>query len=267
MPRTIVITGASSGIGEALALRYAREGARLGLLGRNRERLDQVATKCRRLAAEVHTATIDIRAREDIRAWLEDFDRRAPVDVWIANAGVMAGRPPGGEIEKSEDSYALVETNVLGVLNSIQPLLPHMISRGYGQIGIVGSIAAFIPLPDAPSYCASKSAVLSYGLALRSLLGPRGVSVSVICPGYVTTAMTKQESGWKPFEMRPERAAELIYRGLARNRSIIAFPFLMALLSRVGGALPDSLRRRLLKPFRFAVQPYIGGTSKPDGFL
>ena len=90
MPRTIVITGASSGIGEALALRYAREGARLGLLGRNRERLDRVAAECRGFGAEVHTATIDVRARQDIWVWLEGFDGATPVDLLLANAGVLA---------------------------------------------------------------------------------------------------------------------------------------------------------------------------------
>jgi short-subunit dehydrogenase len=260
MSRTIVITGASSGIGEALALRYAREGARLGLLGRNRQRLDQVAAECRRGAADVHTATIDVRARPEIRAWLEDFDRAAPIDLLIANAGVLAGRRPDGDIESPDDSHALMETNVLGALNVVHPLLPIMMSRGRGQIGIVASIAAFVPLPDTPSYCASKSAVLSYGLALRGLLRPRGIRVSVICPGYVTTAMTQQESGWKPFEMPAERAAELIYRGLAGNRPIIAFPFLLALLARIGGALPDGVRRWTLWPFRFTVQPQAGRT-------
>src|SRR5260370_5487024 len=90
MPRMIVITGASSGIGEALALRYASERARLGLLGRNRERLDRVAAECRRHGAEAHVAAIDVRARSEIRGWIEDFDRATPVDVLIANAGVMA---------------------------------------------------------------------------------------------------------------------------------------------------------------------------------
>jgi short-subunit dehydrogenase len=254
MPRAIVITGASSGIGEALALRYAGDGVRLGLLGRDRERLDRVAAACRRLGADVHAAAIDVRARADICVWLEAFDDAAPIDILIANAGVLAGRPADGEIEPADDSHAVMETNVLGVLNTVHPLLPRMMSRGRGQIGLIGSLAGFIPLADSPSYCASKSALLTYGLALRDMLHPRGVGVSVICPGYVTTAMTQQESGWKPFEMPPERAAELIYRGLTRNRPIIAFPFLLALLARLGGALPDPMRRLALKPFRFTVQ-------------
>jgi len=264
MPRTIVITGASSGIGEALALRYAREGARLGLLGRNREHLDQVAAACRRLAAEVRTATIDVRDRTGIWTWLEEFDRATPVDVLIANAGVMAGRPSDSELESPDDSHAVVETNVLGVLNAIHPLLPKMMSRGCGQIGIVGSLAGFVPLPDSPSYCASKSAVLSYGLALRGLVRQRGIGVSVICPGYVSTPMSRQESGWKPFEMSPERAAELIYRGLARNAPTIEFPFLLALLSRMGGALPDYLRRWAIVPFRFTVKHQTARTPPAD---
>src|SRR5262249_1615308 len=149
----------------------------------------------------------------EIRGWLEDFDRATLVDVLIANAGVMAGRPPDGESEPPDDSPALIETNGVGGLNAIHPPFARVMCRAPGQIGIVGALAGFIPLPDAPSYCASKSAVLSYGLALRSLLRPHGIGVSVICPGYVTTPMTQQESGWKPFEMSAERAAALICRG------------------------------------------------------
>jgi short-subunit dehydrogenase len=255
MPRTVVITGASGGIGEALALRYAREPARLGLLGRNNLRLGEVAAACRRDATEVQTASIDVRNRQDLRAWLEAFDEAGPVDLLIANAGVMAGTAADGSIESSDDSCALLETNVLGVVNAIHPLLPRMMSRGRGQIGIVGSIAGLVPLPDSPSYCASKSAILSYGLALRGLMRPRGIGVTVICAGYVTTSMSQQESGWKPFEMSAARAAELIHRGLARNQAVVAFPFLLALLARIGGILPDWTRRWCLVPFRFTVTP------------
>ena len=124
MPQRIIITGASSGIGMALAQRYAREGASLGLLGRHKERLESVAKECRALGGEVATAAIDIRHRVELMQWIKDFDRVVPVDLVIANAGVMEGTPPGGQIEPPDAAYALMETNVLGLLNTVQPLLP-----------------------------------------------------------------------------------------------------------------------------------------------
>ncbi|MFY9839718.1 MAG: SDR family NAD(P)-dependent oxidoreductase [Xanthobacteraceae bacterium] len=247
--RTVVITGASSGIGKALALRYARDGTVLGLLGRSSARLHEVADQCRRFGAAVQTATLDIRARSEMEQWLENFDTVDPIDVLINNAGVMVGRPADADIESSPASYALMETNVLGVLNSIQPVLPRMMARRRGQIGIVSSLAAFVPLPDAPSYCGSKSAVLTYGLALRSALRKSGIGVSVICPGYVMTPMMQQESGRKSFAIPPESAAGLIVRGLERNRPIIAFPFLFALITRLGGLLPNSVQRWTMPRF------------------
>ncbi len=141
------------------------------------------------------------------------------------------------------------------VINTIYPLLDRMMSRGRGQIGIVASIAAFVPLPDSPSYCGSKAALLNYGVALRHLVRPRGVDVSVICPGYITTPMLQQETGWKPFEVSVERAAELIHRGLSRKRAVIAFPFPLALAARIGGLLPDWAQRIVLVAFRFNVRP------------
>ncbi|HEU0215437.1 MAG TPA: SDR family NAD(P)-dependent oxidoreductase [Stellaceae bacterium] len=253
MPKTIVITGASSGIGAALALRYARDGVRLGLLGRSEARLERMAAECRRLGAEVELGTVDVRARAEMFAWLEKFDAAHPVNLLFANAGVMAGRPDDGPMETAKASHALVETNVLGTLNTIHPLLPRMMARRAGQIAIVSSIAGFIPLADAPSYGASKAATLSYGLALRALLDEHGIRVSVICPGYVRTPMMEQESGPKPGAIEPAAAAELIVRGLERNKPVITFPFLFSLMTRIGGMLPDRLRRRTQQPYRFTV--------------
>jgi len=255
MPKTIVITGASSGIGEALALRYACAGTTLGLIGRSASRLKRVADRCRERGAEVHTAVLDVRMRADMLAWLTGFDDARPVDLLIANAGIMEGRAEPGGIEGAEASLALMETNVLGVLNAIHPLVPQMVAHRRGQIAIVSSIAAFIPLPDAPSYGASKAAILSYGLALRDLLEGHGIRVSVICPGYVRTPMMDQESGTKPGAMEPAAAAELIVRGLERNRAVITFPFWFSLMTRLGGLLPDRLRRRSMDPYRFTVAP------------
>jgi short-subunit dehydrogenase len=253
MARTVVITGASSGIGRALALRYARDGARLGVLGRDEGRLGQVAAECRKLGAEVRAGKVDVRARQEMQGWLEDFDAAWPVDVLIANAGIMAGSPSDGEIELAQASRAVIETNVIGVLNTIHPLLPRMIPRGRGQIGIVSSLAGFIPLADSPSYCASKAAVLSYGLALRAAVEGKGVRVSVICPGFVATPLMAQETGWKPFEMTAETAADRALMGLEANRAVIAFPAILAAMSWLGGILPDRLRRLTARPFSFTV--------------
>lgn len=261
MPHTIVITGASSGLGAALALCYAPERCHLGLMARNRHRLDRVAAQCQARGAKVTTATIDVRARADMEDWLTRFDAENPIDLLIANAGVMTGSLARGQPEPPEAAHELMQTNVLGVLNSVQPILPRMIGRGRGQIAIVSSIAGFAPLADAPSYGASKAAALSYGLALRDLLRPRGIKVNVVCPGYVSTPMTHQESGPKPFVMPADKAAELIRRGLAKDRAVIAFPAFFALLTRVSGLLPDRLRRWTSAPFRFTV----GTRAEPDG--
>ena len=253
MPQRIVITGASSGIGKALALRYAGEGASLGLLGRHRDRLEAVARECRALGAAADTSVVDVRDRAELNRWMTDFDRKVPVDLVIANAGVMEGTRPGGQIEPPDAAYALMEINVLGLLNTVQPLLPAMMARGRGQIALVGSIAGFVPLADSPSYAASKAAVLSYGLSLRDLLQPYGVGVSVICPGYIATPMMDRENGPKPFAMPAEKAAAIIARGIARDQGVVVLPRLFGAMTRIGGILPERIRRWTSKSFRFTV--------------
>jgi short-subunit dehydrogenase len=251
--RSVVITGASSGIGHALALHYARRGTHLGLLGRNRDRLLRVAAECRSRGATVDAEAIDVRSRGAMAAWLDAYDRRFPIDLLFANAGVMDGTPVDGAIEPADAAYEIVETNVLGVLNTVQPAIPRMMARQRGQIVILSSLAGLIPLRDSPSYCASKSAVLAYGLSLRDLLIAHGIRVNVICPGYVATPMSRQEIGSKPFEISAGRAASLIARGLARNKPVIAFPFWLALGTRIGAMLPDALRERVTRGSRFRV--------------
>jgi short-subunit dehydrogenase len=254
-PKTIVITGASSGIGKALAIRYASEGRILGLTGRDPERLERVAEHCRTAGAAVQTVTIDVRDRQALGKWLRDFDRASPVDLVIANAGIGTGTAPGDQVEDAEASYLLMETNVLGMLYTVHPLLPLMLERGRGQIAVMASISAMIPLRDWPSYGASKAAVVHYGLALRDRVYANGVRVNVLCPGYTTTPMTTRIKGWRPLEMSPEKAAERIVRGLARDSEMIAFPWPLVFMSRLGALLPDGLRRLGVKPFQFQMTP------------
>jgi NADP-dependent 3-hydroxy acid dehydrogenase YdfG len=171
----IVITGASSGIGAALALRYPCESAQLGLLGRNRERLMDVAERCVALGAQVEWASIDVTAREEMADWLVRFDRESPIDLVITNAGVISGVAPGERVEAEQDSRRITEINVIGVLNTIHPILPAMLEPRSGTIAIISSVAGFAPLPQMPSHSASKTAVLRYGLALRTALRRQGI--------------------------------------------------------------------------------------------
>jgi len=226
IPRSIVITGASSGIGEALAAGYAGPGISLALTGRDQDRLDKVADCCRNAGATVIAGIVDSADRAAMAAWLAAVDATAPVDLVIANAGISAGT--GGGVETEEQARRILSVNLDGVLNTIHPLLPAMRARRRGQIALMASQAGFRGLPGAPAYCASKAAVRVYGEALRGDLAGEGIGVSVICPGFVKSRMTAVNRFPMPFLMDSEQAARAIRRGLERNAARIAFPWPMA---------------------------------------
>jgi short-subunit dehydrogenase len=236
-PRHILITGASSGIGAALAEAYAAPGLRLSLQGRNEERLCRVAKAARESGAFVHAKAGDVVWREGMEGWLTLCDRQQPLDLVIANAGISAGT--GRQGESSDQARAIFEVNVAGVLNTVQPAIALMKQRGRGQIAIMSSLAGFRGFPGAPAYCASKAAVRVYGEALRFELAPQGIAVNVICPGFIKTPMTGVNKFKMPFLMSAERAAQIIKRGLDRDRARIAFPWPMYMLARLAAALPQ----------------------------
>jgi short-subunit dehydrogenase len=233
----VLITGASSGIGAALARHYASNGVALHLLGRSSERLREVANDCRAKGAEVKTAIIDVADAEAMKAYIEKADAAQPLDLVIANAGVSTGSFLGRET--LEQAQAVFDINVQGVLNTVHPILPRMLDRGAGQIAVMSSLASIRPLSTAPAYSASKAAVRFYGEALRGVAGPRGVRVNVICPGWITTPLTDKNDFPMPFIMTPERAAERIACGLRANKARIAFPRRLYFPLRVLSILPD----------------------------
>jgi short-subunit dehydrogenase len=254
MSGSIVITGASSGIGAALALALAGAGRPLVLIGRNQARLAAVSAQCGAAGADVEALILDIRDRKAMADALLAVEERKPVGLVIANAGVTAGSPAPGEREADEDAYRLLDINLTGALNTVLPLVPGLRARRRGRIVFISSIAAFTPLPDAPAYSASKAALLSFGLALRQKLRADGVAVNVVCPGYVTTPMSQSYEGWKPFEVSPEQAVRAILAGIARDRAVIAFPLPLALAARGQALLPDWLNRYAMKAFAFTVR-------------
>ena len=242
---SIVITGASSGIGEALALDYAVPGVALALTGRDAGRLEAVAAACRAKGATVVAGTVDVVDRETFAAWLTAFDDAHPVDLVIANAGISIDKD-----NSSLDDFSVIrktlDVNIGGVLNTVEPLIARLIARKQGQIAIVSSLASFIGLPYSASYNASKAAVRVWGESIRYVLKKKGIGVSVVCPGFVVSRITANAPFPMPFLMTAARASAIIRRGLARNRARIAFPLGTKAAVWLGQVLPGGWTARLL---------------------
>lgn len=242
---SIVVTGASSGIGEALALDYAAAGVALALTGRDAGRLEAVAEACRAKGATVFAGAIDVGDRDGLATWLKAFDDVHPVDLILANAGISIDKD-----NSSLDDFSVIrqtlDVNFGGVLNTVEPLLTRMIARRNGQIAVVSSLAGFIGLPYSASYNASKAAVRVWGESIRYVLKKDGIGVSVICPGFVTTRLTADAPFPMPFLMTTAKASAIIRKGLAANRARIAFPFGTKAAVWLGCVLPGSWTARLL---------------------
>lgn len=248
-PAAILITGASSGLGAALAKGYAAPGIRLVLFGRDAARLEAVAEAVRALGAMVETAAVDVTDRPAMAATVVAADEAGPLDLVVANAGVGPGGAEGADA--AAKGRRVLAVNLDGVLNTIDPIRPRLAARGAGQIALMSSLAGFRGFPGMGPYAASKAAVRIYGEALRVELRPRGVRVSVICPGFVRTPMTDGAKFPMPMLMEVENAAAAIRRGLERDRPLIAFPWPVHAGTRVLATLPaswaDALIRRVMR--------------------
>lgn len=250
-PRAILISGASSGLGAAVAEAYSDPGVTLFLGGRDRNRLETVAATCRAAGAAVHTEIVDVTDIEAMRRWVVGSDANRPLDLVIANAGISGGTSGLSGAEPEEQVRRLFDVNLGGVMNTVLPIIPTLSERGHGQIAMVASLAGYRGIPGAPAYCASKAAVKVFGEGLTGTLHGLGVGVSVICPGYVRTPMTDANAFPMPFLMEAERAARIIKRGLAKRKARIAFPWPMAtavwLLQALSPGLIEPVLRRLPK--------------------
>ncbi len=238
-PRHVLITGASSGLGAALARTYAAPGRRLSLSGRNAERLEAAAAACRDAGATVEARVLDVTDAEALAGWIARADDTEALDLVIANAGISAGTGKSG-FESAEQTRRILATNIDGVVETVLPAVERMRGRGRGQLGLVASVAGYRGFPSAPAYCASKAFVKVWGEALRGQLARDGIGVSTICPGYVATPMTAVNEFPMPFLMSAEKAAAIIRRGLAKNRARIAFPGPTAFAAWLAASLPPA---------------------------
>jgi short-subunit dehydrogenase len=235
-PLRVFLTGATSGLGEALARRYASRGATLGLFARRKVELERLARELAPAAVVVYPG--DVRHAEALAAAGRDFIARFGMpDVVIANAGVSRGTLT----QHAEDLAAfrdVFDTNVLGIVHTFHPFVQAMTESRRGTLVGIASVAGFRGIPGSGAYSGSKAAAIAYLESLRVELRPSGVSVCTICPGYIATPLTAKNPYRMPFLMTAERAAALIERAIARRKRFYVLPWPMALAGRLLRVLP-----------------------------
>jgi short-subunit dehydrogenase len=249
-PSTVLITGATGGIGAALARSYAQSGRTLLLHGRDASRLASLTRDCELLGARVQSVTFDLRDAAAAIAMLRALSSQHEISLAIVNAGVSREIGEGIETHGWEMERDVIAVNLDGAIATVAGVLPEMRRRGHGQIALVSSLAAYLGLPGTPAYCASKAALKIYGEAMRGRLAPQGIAINVVLPGFVRTPMNENFAGAMPLAMSAQRAAVLIRRGLERNRASIAFPRRLAWGMRLLSVLPAELSQRIVRASR-----------------
>ncbi|MFA9217384.1 MAG: SDR family oxidoreductase [Sphingomonadaceae bacterium] len=244
-PLRVFITGASSGLGAALAAQYAAQGATLGLLSRRQDALDTLIGGLQH-SARHRSYAVDVRDHAALAAAAQAFLAYAGgIDVVIANAGISAGTLT----EYAEDLQvfeSIIATNVVASAATFTPFVPAMRAQGSGRLVGIGSVAGIRGLPGAEAYCASKAAVISYCESLRLELQPYGIRVVTICPGYIDTPMTKHNPYPMPFLMAPEKFAAQAARSIAAGSSYTVIPWQMGWVAKLLRVLPNALYDRVL---------------------
>ncbi|MEP7206304.1 MAG: SDR family oxidoreductase [Casimicrobiaceae bacterium] len=232
----VFLTGASSGLGAALAAEYAGRGANLGLFSRRADALARVAAALPRDRVAIYAG--DVADATALAAAAADFMARyGTPDVVIANAGVSRG----ADTAHGEDLpvfHQVFATNMLGMVHTFAPFVRAMRTARRGTLVGIASIAGFRGLPGGGAYSASKAAAINYLESLRVEMRGTGVAVVTICPGYIATPMTAENPYRMPFLMPPARAARLTARAIARRRPWYVLPWQMAMVGWVVGHLP-----------------------------
>jgi len=240
----VFITGASSGIGGALATYYASHGAALGLFARRESELHRVASTLAPAEARIYAG--DVRDADALAGAARDFLAHfgAP-DIVIASAGVSRGTLTS-HAEDLPAFRAVFDTNVFGIVATFQPFIEAMRENKRGALVGIASIAGFRGLPGSGAYSASKAAAIAYLESLRIELAESGVSVITICPGFIDTPMTERNPYRMPFLMSPEVAAHKIARAIERKKSFYVFPWQMRWVGRALKGVPRPIYDRLL---------------------
>lgn len=249
--KVIFLTGASSGIGESLAIALAKRGAHLGLLARRSDLLEGLKIKCERLGGRAFTFVCDVTDHSGVKAAADNLrDELGHIDILVANAGV------GGNDEKTRslDPIAVkrvIDTNLLGVVNSVHGVLPEMLDRGSGHLVGISSLAGSRGLPRSAAYSASKSGVNAYLESVRLDVQNKGVAVTIIQPGFIKTPLTAGRASQMPFLMELEDAIPLIIKAIEKKKKFTSFPWQLSSIVRAGRLMPAWMYDRIAGRARY----------------
>lgn len=249
--KIVFLTGASSGIGEALALTIAKQGATLGLLARRKELLDDLAARCeaaggaaRAFAVDVTDAAAVQKAADDLRA---EFGH---IDILIANAGI-GGNNPDTRALRPDAVKKVIDINLMGSFHSIAAVLPQMVERGAGHLVAVSSLAGIRGLPKSAAYSASKAAMTALFESVRLDTLGKGIDVTIIQPGFIKTPLTSGRSNKMPFLMELDDAIPLFLNAIEKKKKFAAFPWQLAAIVRAGKVFPAWLYDRVAGGTKF----------------
>lgn len=236
--KVIFLTGASSGIGAALALAMAKRGAVLGLLARRESLLRDLVAKCERLGTAAREFPCDITDEIAVRDAAEKLRNEfGKIDILIANAGIGGGAKHASDLKPS-DFRRVIDTNLTGAVNSVSAVLPQMLERGSGHLVAISSLAGFRGLPKSASYCASKAGMTAYFESVRLDVKHKGVNVTIIQPGFIKTPLTSGRANKMPFLMELEDSIPYFLRAIEKRKKFAAFPWQLATVVRAGKFFP-----------------------------
>ena len=235
--KTVMITGASSGIGKGLALELSTRGAKLGLVARRQNLLDEIVDAIRLRGAKAFAVAADVRDADAMKAAADRIRAElGPIDVLIANAGIGTT----SHISQLDPNHVanVISINVLGAANSVAAVVPQMVERGRGQLVAISSLAAYRGLPKSAAYCASKAAMSAYFESVRIDLRGTGVGVTIIHPGFIKTPLTAGRDAKMPYLMELDEAIPKIVSAIEKGKKSIAFPWQLASVVRAGMFMP-----------------------------
>lgn len=238
--KVVWITGASSGIARALALRLANTGHRVAASARRADQLSKLGEGARAAPGSIHPFPLDVTDRSAVSAAVAAIERNlGPIDVAVLAAGTH--QPVAAEAFKAEDLGRLVDINVMGVANCLEPLIQAMVARRQGRIALVSSVAGYRGLPTSAYYGATKAALINLAEALKFDLDRHGVTTQLVDPGFVKTPLTDKNQFTMPFLVSPEEAARRIAQGLASTSFEITFPRRFTFMLKLLRCLPYRL--------------------------